>query len=504
MPGKNRIFIADDDVSALGSLKDLLVFSGFEVETTENPTEVLPRVKTFKPQLILLDLVMPRLDGFEVCQILSQDQDTQAIPIIIVSALSGYTDIKKAYKLGVVGYFTKPYDFQNVLAEINKAIAYKDALQEERNFISVILDAAGALIMILNEKGRILRFNHACEQISGYAFSEAAGKYIWDLFVASEDLKVFFRSPKASAFPRTYESQWITKSGAKRQIAWTDTVIANAGDSPEYIIVAGIDITERKQAEEGLRKTNEELTRAHLELMQSTKMAAVGRLSTWIAHEIKNPLAIIIQGSEYVKSLVPSDSELYDSTERIIRAALRADKIVKDLLDFSRQPQSSEFKDEDITAVIEESLALVEHQMGLRNIKIIRDFAPNVPKLRINSDQMKQVFINVLVNAVEAMRAGGVIHVSLKEITTEEKANFLEITFTDTGCGIAEEHILKVFDPFFSTKKKEGSAGLGLAITKEIVEKHEGVISIESKLGEQTSVIIRLPVRAEEGASCGS
>ena len=451
MSEKNRIFIADDDAAASQSLKDLLVFSGFEVDTTENPNEVLSKVRVFKPQLIILDLVMPRLDGFEVCQTLSQDQDTQGIPIIIVSALSGYTDIKKAYKLGVVGYFTKPYDFHNILAEINKAIAFEEVLQEERNLISVVLDAAGALIIILNEKGRILRFNRACERISGYAFSEVAGKYIWDLSIACDcdDLKICFRNPKASVFPRTYESQWITKSGVSRLISWTDTVIARANDLVEYIIISGIDITERKESEQRLKKNNEELTRAHLELMQSAKMAAVGRLSTWIAHEIKNPLSIVIQGSEYVKSLVPSDSELFDSSERIVRAALRADRIVKDLLDFSRQPQSEEFKKEDITAVIEESLALVEHQMSLRNIKIIRDFARPVAKVNINSDQMKQVFINVLVNAVEAMRSGGAITVSLKEVTTQENKSFLEIIFTDTGCGIAKEHISKVFDPFF-------------------------------------------------------
>lgn len=494
MPDKNRIFIADDDIIALKSLKELLAISGFEVETTENPNEVLAKVKAFKPQLILLDLIMPRLDGFEVCQILSQDQDTQGIPIIIVSALSGYTDIKKAYKLGVVGYFTKPYDFHMVLAEINKAVAYKEALQEERNFISVVLDAAGALIIILNEQGRILRFNRACEQISGYVFSEVAGRYIWDLFIAGDDLKTALRNPIASAFPRTYESQWITKSGLSRLISWTDTVIARPNDLVEYIIIAGIDITERKQAEQRIKKTNEELTRAHLELMQSAKMAAVGRLSTWIAHEIKNPLAIVLQGSEYVRSLVPSDSELSDSTERIVRAALRADKIVKDLLDFSRQPQSAEFREEDITAVIEESLALVEHQMSLRNIKIIRDFARPLAKVKINSGQMKQVFINILVNAVEAMAAGGTITVRLKEVSAQENERFLEIVFSDTGCGIAKEHLPKVFDPFFSTKKKEGSAGLGLAISKEIVEKHAGDISIESMPGEKTIVSIRLPV----------
>ena len=187
------------------------------------------------------------------------------------------------------------------------------------------------------------------------------------------------------------------------------------------------------------------------------------------------------------------EREVFDSSERIVRAALRADKIVKDLLDFSRHPQSLESKETDIAALIEESLALVEHQLGLRNIKVARDFTLSLPRIKVNSDQMKQVFINILVNAVEAMHAGGTITISLTQVTLESASSVIEIAFTDTGCGISEENIVKVFDPFFSTKKKEGSAGLGLAITKEIVEKHKGSISIKSKPGQETSVIIQLP-----------
>ncbi|HAH21284.1 MAG: hypothetical protein A2Y00_02375 [Omnitrophica WOR_2 bacterium GWF2_43_52] len=493
MNEKNRIFIADDDAVTLKSLKDLLSLSGFEVETAQEPIEILSKVKAFKPQLILLDLLMPQLDGFEICQILNQDRDTQGVPIIVVSALGGYVDIKKAYKFGVVDYVTKPYDFKSILGQIHKAIAYKEVFREEVNFISTVLDSAGVLIMILNEKGRILRFNRACEQISGYSFAEVAGKYLWDLFMGNEEVKSLFEQSDAGMFPRKYESQWLDKSGGERSISWTDTAITNTFGVVEYIIMAGVDITERKRSEERLKKAYQELKQAHLQLMQSSKMVAVGRLSSWIAHEVKNPLAIIIQGAEYLKSTVSAESEVFDSSERIVRAALRADKIVKDLLDFSRHPQSLESKETDIAALIEESLALVEHQLGLRNIKVARDFTLSLPKIKVNSDQMKQVFINILVNAVEAMHAGGTITISLTQVTLESASSVIEIAFTDTGCGISEENIVKVFDPFFSTKKKEGSAGLGLAITKEIVEKHKGSISIKSKPGQETSVIIQLP-----------
>lgn len=123
---KKRILIADDDAAVLNSLKRLLELSGFDVEATQDPKEVLPKTKAFKPNLILLDLLMPGIGGLEVCQMLNKDKETNGIPVIIISALSKEEDIKKAYLMGVVGYKIKPYDFSELLREINKTIAYKE------------------------------------------------------------------------------------------------------------------------------------------------------------------------------------------------------------------------------------------------------------------------------------------------------------------------------------------------------------------------------------------
>ncbi|TBR17142.1 response regulator [bacterium] len=123
---KKKIFIADDDEIILNSLKKLLTLSNFEVETTQDAKKIGPMVKNFKPNIILLDLLMPNMGGFEVCEMLNNDNETKGIPIIVVSALGGYTDIKKAYQLGVIGYVTKPYDFSKLVEKIHKAILYKE------------------------------------------------------------------------------------------------------------------------------------------------------------------------------------------------------------------------------------------------------------------------------------------------------------------------------------------------------------------------------------------
>lgn len=122
---KKKIFILDDDETIVTSLKRLLALSGFEVETTSNPNEALAKIKGFMPQLILLDIRMPHLGGLEICQMLNNDAQARLIPIIIISGLGGYADIKKAYQFGVIDYVTKPYDFKELLKKINKTIASK-------------------------------------------------------------------------------------------------------------------------------------------------------------------------------------------------------------------------------------------------------------------------------------------------------------------------------------------------------------------------------------------
>jgi DNA-binding response OmpR family regulator len=126
MSDKKKIFIADDDEAIVSSLRELLVLSGFEVKATQKAKEVMPLIKGFLPDLIILDLFMPDLGGLEICEMLNNDKVTQAIPIIVVSALGDYIDIKRAYRLGVVNYLVKPYEFKKLLREINKAIVSKE------------------------------------------------------------------------------------------------------------------------------------------------------------------------------------------------------------------------------------------------------------------------------------------------------------------------------------------------------------------------------------------
>lgn len=265
------------------------------------------------------------------------------------------------------------------------------------------------------------------------------------------------------------------------------------------------DITERKHAEEKLRillselesknnqlsKAYEELKKSEAMLIQSEKMVSLGQLSAGIAHELKNPLSIILQGIAYVQSSV-EDGALIDACDRIKKSAIRADIVIQNLLSFSRQAPPS-FGEEDMNILIEESLAMVEHQMNLQNIEVIRNYSHHIPSVRVDANQMKQVFINTFINAAEAMKDGGTITLTTTKGFAKDGEPYVEVAITDTGTGIPEEIIKNVLDPFFTTKRNSGGTGLGLSVTKGIIDRHHGSIAINSKEGAGTAIKIALP-----------
>ncbi len=245
-----------------------------------------------------------------------------------------------------------------------------------------------------------------------------------------------------------------------------------------------------------LQKAYAELKASEEMVVQQEKLASIGQLAAGIAHEIKNPLAIILQGTEFMKSCVEEDEFLSDSAERIKNSANRADNIIKGLLSFSRQG-SLNLDLGDLSDVLNESVSLVNHQLTLKSIKVLKQIE-DVPPIRFDSNQMKQVFINLLMNSIESMDSGGPINIELRR--SPESSNEILLKISDKGYGIDKETLKKIFDPFFTTKRKRGGTGLGLSITKGIIEKHKGRISVESDIGVGTAVSIYLPYDNEQGA----
>ncbi|MCJ7508059.1 MAG: ATP-binding protein [candidate division Zixibacteria bacterium] len=239
---------------------------------------------------------------------------------------------------------------------------------------------------------------------------------------------------------------------------------------------------------ESERESLEQLKNAQRQLIRSEKLAAIGQLSASLAHEINNPLGII---KNYLaltnSSLSPQDknrANLKISEEELDRIA----RLVRQLLDLC-QPRNEKMLPVDLPAIVEQTVSLVEKQFEKNKISIVRQFHENLPTLEGYSDQLKQLFLNLLMNAQDSMPQGGKIY-----IVVSKNEDQIKICFSDTGCGIPKENVSKVFEPFFTTKTDNKGTGLGLWICSEIVNQHNGAICLENR-NEGTGFIINLPIK---------
>ena len=263
-----------------------------------------------------------------------------------------------------------------------------------------------------------------------------------------------------------------------------------------------------KQRTAELETSYKELKDTESMLIQSEKMAAVGQLASGIAHEVKNPLAVITQGIAYLEKTAIPDKERWAEILNMINDAInRSDKIIRGLLGFAR-PSPLQLQPRSIEEVIDSALGLIRQQLIQNKIELSEQIAPNLPLVIIDDNQIVQVFVNLILNSMNAMPDGGKITINIyaRELTKlrphvgrraadyfklGDAALFCEVI--DTGRGIDEGDATKIFDPFYTSRSPEGT-GLGLTITKSILEAHKGILDIESQKDKGTKATIILPL----------
>jgi len=225
-------------------------------------------------------------------------------------------------------------------------------------------------------------------------------------------------------------------------------------------------------------------------LAQQGKMASLGVLSSGVAHEINNPLGVILGYAAYLEGKMSEDDPGYKYIHEIKRESKRCKKIVQDLLNYARTPKPV-LAETNLNSLLEQIVAFAANHTDMHDVKVVMELAKELPDVMLDGDQMRQVAINLILNAGAAMGSGGVLRIS-----TSLEDDHAVIRFCDNGSGIPQENVEKIFEPFFTTKAK--GTGLGLAITRQIIEQHHGMILMESQLGVGTTITVRLPLRPEE------
>jgi two-component system, cell cycle sensor histidine kinase and response regulator CckA len=376
-------------------------------------------------------------------------------------------------------------------------------LESEEKFRNIFENVVEGIFQSTPD-GRFINVNPAFARVSGFSSPEEMTNTTSDiqkqLYVHPEDRIELMELLNGRDYVKNYETEFWRKDGLI--ICVSINVRAVRNESGNIMLLEGTitDITERKKAHANLQKKNVELAAAYAELgqkqamiVQQEKMASIGMLAAGIAHEIKNPLAIVLQGIDYLKTAVTDNSLMIEVVERMNKAILRADIIIKGLLSYSRQ-NSLSLTEHDIPALINDSLVLIDHELRKKNLQVIKQYAPDLPRVTVDVNQIKQVFVNVLLNGSDAMTHDGIFTISVRQIEDNSGKKALQISFKDTGHGIPADKIKNIFDPFYTTKDI-GNTGLGLSISKGIIDSHGGIIYGESHKGQGTNFIIQLPVQ---------
>ena len=233
-------------------------------------------------------------------------------------------------------------------------------------------------------------------------------------------------------------------------------------------------------------------TELEVQLSQAEKLSSIGLLAAGVAHEVNTPLAVISSYTQMLTKQAHGDERLAPLLEKITQQTFRASEIVNNLLNFSRTG-SSEFRETDLNAIIRDTLTLIEHQFKTSQVTLDTALLPDLPPILGNSGKLQQVFLNLFLNAKDAMNGGGTLRVAT------EANGHVGVAISDTGSGIAPEHLQRIYDPFFTTKSapREGQrrgTGLGLAVTYGIIQEHAGKIHVESSMGGGTTFYLEFPM----------
>lgn len=536
---KPRVLVVDDDPEMIHLVEEVLALIDCHVLAAHNGAEALTTLRREKAagrviDAVLLDVVMPGADGFRILQTLKSDPELEQLPVILITALGSVLDKTRGLRMGADDYVTKPFDPQELLARIGAVFRIRRteqmlrqrnqelaALNEINQMVSASLDLDQVLVSALEGLERLIQADALAlvlnDEESGSWMIRTArapeGTWLEGRMVPAEDAPLAETLARAEPLLHTQvQAGFWSEALATAPLDILCVPLLSHEEAVGLLVVVGregaldeeyIPLLKHVAATVAIAVDNarlygelaafaDELERSQSQLIQAEKMAAVGRLAASIAHEINNPLQAI-QNSLHL-SLHPNLEE--EGRRRYLGMAQdeinRLVQIVRRMLDFYR-PSSDIMESVDVNKTVENALVIANKRLQQANIRVVAQLFPNQPPVWGSANQLTQVFLNIIINAIEATDEGGTLWVGTAYHAERQQ---VVAAFRDSGPGISLEVREHLFEPFFTTKPT--GTGLGLAISYGIVERHRGVIETESPPGGGATFIVRLPEYQEE------
>jgi PAS domain S-box-containing protein len=395
--------------------------------------------------------------------------------------------------------------------EISDRQKAEDTLRIEKGKARQYLDIIGGIFVVLDSEGHIVLINRKGCIILGRNEADVIGKEWFQVAIHEKQREkvrsVFHKIMSGeTASAEYFENSVVTADGNERLMAWNNTIIRDTSGTSIGTLSAGIDITERRQAEESLRETNikleqtlNQLRHAQEQIIRSERLKALGEMASGIAHDFNNALMPMLGYTNYIltdPSVLDSKEDTLSMIQDINMAAKDATEVVRRLREFYKPALSSDRTAMNLNNIIESAMALTrpkwKNDMGIKGTPVeIKLELKDIPAIMVNESQIREVIVNLIINSIDAMPKGGTII-----LRTREEGRWVVAEIRDTGTGMDTHVLQRCFDPFFSTKGGRGT-GLGLSIVHGIIRQHDGWVDIASAPGKGTTVTIRLPCESQ-------
>ncbi|MBM4154517.1 MAG: response regulator [Lentisphaerae bacterium] len=502
--GRPRVLLVDDDATIRGLAEHHLGEAGFDVVSMSEGAGVVQRFLDLRPDAVLLDVVLPDADGFDLCRALRASPGAEHLPIVMLTSLNDAEAIRTAFDAGASEFVSKPANWVNegyrlryllrAAANLRDLDGARSAIAQAEREWKLTFDAIDDAVLLLSPDLTILRANRAASRMSGRPLSAMVGRSCHEAMGCRRSITDGCPALKVvkTLAPAHVELQEYGREG--RDVLLSAAPVFGDGGRLVSVVYSVKDITEFRE----LQKV----------LLHSQKMEAMGVLAAGVAHDFNNLLQGVLGWAELLSAAPPSPDELKNGLGQISDAAVRGRALTQQLLFTSRKAQGKR-EPVFIGPLVQEVATLVSRTQP-KNIAVRADVPGDLWMVHADASHLHQALMNLVVNGAQAMPAGGSLRILAANVVLDENYGFAHpdsetgphvmIAVSDTGTGIDKGVLSKIYDPFFTTKAPGKGTGLGLSIVFGIVRDHGGHICCYTEPGKGTTFRIYLPALKESVA----